>query len=154
MTAKNGIHRPRAEYFLKILYSIYSILLLVIFWFWVGSMAPPSAWKTNVILECEVLLHFLLKALCSNCMVILFFYLNSASCLPSNKHHPWLAILLVKWKCTRDQWQGCCHGTVCSCWVKYCCKACESQSMLAFFCCNVNCLDLSTAQHHLLEASH
>lgn len=72
------------------------------------------------------LLHSSLKAPCSSSMVILLLYLSSASCLPSNKHHPRLAIPLVIWKRTGDQWQGCCHGTVYSCRVEFCCKARES----------------------------
>lgn len=96
------------------------------------------------------------KAPCSSSMVILLLYLSSASCLPSNKHHPRLAIPLVIWKRTGDQWQGCCHGTVYSCRVEFCCKARESQSLLASSrCrCNLRCLAVSTgAERDLVEAS-
>lgn len=100
------------------------------------------------------LLHSLLKAPCSSSMVILLLYLSSASCLPSNKHHPRLAIPLVIWKRTGDQWQSCCHGTVYSCRVEFCCKARESQSLLASsHCrCNLRCLVVSTAERDLVEA--
>lgn len=116
------------------------------------SLAPPSE---KGISECEELLHSSLKAPCSSSMVILLLYLSSASCLPSNKHHPRLAIPLVIWKRTGDQWQGCCHGTVYSCRVEFCCKARESQSLLASSrcCCNLRCLVVSTAERDLDEAS-
>lgn len=72
------------------------------------------------------LLYSSLKSPCSSSMAILLLYLSSASCLPSNKHHPRPAIPLVIWKRAGDQWQGCCHGTACSCRVEFCCKARES----------------------------
>lgn len=113
------------------------------------SLAPPSdkgMWNSAPLL---------LKAPCSNSMVILLFNRSSASCLPSNKHHSWLAILLVTWKRTRDQWQGCCHGTVYSYWVEFCCKARESQSLPDSLHCNCNllCLVASKAKHNRAEAS-
>lgn len=96
-----------------------------------------------------------LKAPCSSSMVIPLLYLSSASCLPSNKHHPLLAIPLVIWKRTRDQWQSCCHGTVYGCRVEICCKARECQSLLASsqYCCNLCCLTVSTAESDLEEAT-
>lgn len=119
------------------------------------SLALPSAEKKKGISECEVLLHSSLKAPCSSSMVILLLYLSSASCLPSNKHHPRLAIPLVIWKRTGDQWQGCCHGTMYSCRVEFCCKARESQSVLASSqcCCNLRCLVVSTTKRDLMEVS-
>lgn len=91
-------------------------------------LASSCFWKKGIF-KCEVLFHSLLIAPCESSMVTLFFSLSSASCLPSNKHHPWLGISLVTWKRNRDQWQSCCHGTVYSCWVEFCCKAWVSQSV-------------------------
>lgn len=142
-------HSPMLEPSLLIYYSLpVSFLLLFVF----VSLAPPSE---KGISECEVLLHSLLKAPCSSSMVILLLYLSSASCLPSNKHHPRLAIPLVIWKRTGDQWQGCCHGTVYSCRVEFCCKAREFQNLLASSHCHGNllCLVVSTAERNLVEAS-
>lgn len=125
-----------------------SFLLRLVF----VSLAPPSE---KGISECEVLLHSLLKAPCSSSMIILLLCLPSASCLPSNKHHPRLAIPLVIWKRTGDQWQYCCHGTVYSCRVEFCCKAREFQSLLSssYYRCNLCCLVVSTAERNLVEVS-
>lgn len=138
---------------LVIFYSSLPVSFLVHFVF--VSLAPPSAEKEKRILEREVLLHSLLKAPCSSSMVILLLYLSSASCLPSNKHHPRLAIPLVTWKRTGDQWQGCCHGTVYSCRVEFCCKARESPSLLAssHYRCNLRCLVVSIVKRDLVETS-
>lgn len=78
-------------------------------------------------------------------------YLPTASCLPSNTHHPLPALPLVISKRTRDQWQGCYHGTVCSCRVEFCCKARESRSLrLAFLISGV----WELCKRDLLEPSH
>ncbi len=78
-------------------------------------------------------------------------YLPTASCLPSNTHHPLPALPLVISKRTRDQWQGCYHGTMCSCRVEFCCKARESRNLrLAFLISGV----WELCKGDLLEPSH